>query len=166
MQKHNKGERGMKYTKICSVCNREQPTTAFHKNNTAKDGLDNRCKLCKSEQRKKDRDNNYFKEYTRTKKSECKRKGIDFDLTPEYLESIWTGVCAISGEDIYYGREGRGSDGSQHAHLDRHDPSKGYVEGNVNWIAGRLNRIKYNATEEELEMILKYMKGRSKYGTM
>jgi hypothetical protein len=44
------------------------------------------------------------------------------------------------------------------AHLDRINPEKGYVIGNVNWISGRANRIKYNATIYELESILSYMK--------
>ena len=48
--------------------------------------------------------------------------------------------------------------GSHHsAHLDRLDPNKGYVIDNVSWISGRANRIKYNATVEELRAIADWM---------
>lgn len=50
---------------------------------------------------------------------------------------------------------GRGSHHS--AHLDRLDPNKGYVIGNVSWISGRANRIKYNATVEELRAVADWM---------
>lgn len=43
------------------------------------------------------------------------------------------------------------------AHLDRLGPNKGYVIGNVSWISGRANRIKYNATVEELRAIADWM---------
>lgn len=91
----------------------------------------------------------------RTKKSECKRKGIEYNLTPEYLESIWTGVCPIFNVHIERASHGRGSHHS--AHLDRLDPNKGYVIGNVSWISGRANRIKYNATVEELRAVADWM---------
>lgn len=44
------------------------------------------------------------------------------------------------------------------ATLDRMDNSKGYVKGNVKVISYRANSIKRNATVEEMEKILKYMK--------
>ena len=37
-------------------------------------------------------------------------------------------------------------------------PDKGYVKGNVHWISRRANRIKSDATVEELEKIISYMK--------
>jgi len=144
-------------TKICSICKRVQPLTSYHKDTRRSDGRDNRCKLCKKEKAAKAREENYFLEYCRSKRGECKRKRIPFNITPEYLEDIWTGTCAITGKVIYYGKKGRGSDGVGHAHLDRLDPLAGYVEGNVAWVDGRINRIKYNATIEELESILSYL---------
>lgn len=44
------------------------------------------------------------------------------------------------------------------AELDRLIPDKGYVKGNVHWISRRANRIKSDATVEELEKIISYMK--------
>ena len=139
--------------KICIICNIEKPITEFHKNR--KETYDCRCKSCKSEIARTRRNEDYFKSYCSTKKAECKKKSYDFDLTPEYLQNIWTGVCPIFGIPIVYGQKGMGSHNS--AHLDRTDSSKGYVVGNVNWISGRANRIKYDATIEELRKIADWM---------
>lgn len=120
-------------------------------------GLDYRCKSCRKEEARVGRENNYFQHYCRGKKSECKTKGYDFDLTPEFLEEIWTGYCPIFGVEISRASEGRGSHNS--AHLDRIDSSKGYLIGNVSWISGRANRIKYDATAKELRSIADWMEG-------
>lgn len=137
--------------KTCRICKQTKAITEFHKNRLNTDGLDTRCKQCKKETAKRARENDYFKYYTRTKESECKRKGIPFNLTPEYLESIWTGICPIFNVELFRCSEGKGSHHS--AHLDRLVPAKGYVIGNVAWISGRANRIKLNATVEELRLI-------------
>ena len=43
------------------------------------------------------------------------------------------------------------------ASLDRFDPKKGYVEGNVVWILVRANEIKTNATIAEIVMVAHWM---------
>lgn len=139
----------------CRICKRILPDECFQKNKTNKTGLDYRCRECRSKEAKLRRQNNYFVEYCRGKRSQCKKKGLQFNLTPEYLESIWTGVCPIFGVEIHRASKGMGSHNS--AHLDRLDPSKGYVKGNVSWISGRANRIKYDATIEELRAIADWM---------
>lgn len=100
---------------------------------------------------------NRFHYSSQVKKSECKRKQIPFDLDGEYLESIWTDNCPILGLPLKkpFEESGRGSVST--AHLDRRDPDKGYVKGNVAWISGRANRIKYDATPHELQSILDWM---------
>ena len=143
----------------CRVCRQIKPLSCFHRASTNKLGHDYRCKTCKKKEANIRRFENYFMEYTRTKKSECKTKGIPFNLTPDYLENLWTGICPIFNCKIYYNHKGRGSYHINQAHLDRIDPSKGYIQGNVCWISGRANRIKYDATIEELENILAYLKG-------
>ena len=98
---------------------------------------------------------NPFKFKCSSKRQDCLKRSIPFDLTPEYLESIWTGKCAIlevevdilSHKDKLYAPQ-----------LDRVEPDKGYVEGNVVWLSRRANNIKGNATIEELAAVLKWMK--------
>ena len=144
--------------KTCKICQIEKDLNQFHKSKTGRCGRVAVCKPCRSSQTHEERKENYFVHYVRTKKSECKRKEIPFDLTPQYLEDLWTGVCPVFGTEMQYGMKGRGSDHLLSAHLDRIDPSKGYVVGNVCWISGRANRIKYDATIEELKQIINYMR--------
>ena len=141
--------------KRCILCGKLLPLEAFHKSASNKDGHDNRCKKCKSIMAHNKRESDYFRQYCITKKSECKHKNIPFDLDPEYLEEIWTGECPIFHVPLSKNHKGRGSTYS--AHLDRFDPHKGYVKGNVTWISGRANRIKYDATIEELKQIVSWM---------
>lgn len=97
--------------------------------------------------------------YSKVKASECRKKGLEFDLDGEYLESIWTDTCPILGLELKkpFEEPGRGSVST--AHLDRRDPALGYVRGNVTWLSGRANRIKYDATIEELQAVFNWMKG-------
>lgn len=43
------------------------------------------------------------------------------------------------------------------AHLDRIIPELGYIKGNVQWISGRANRIKYDASLDELRAIVAWL---------
>ena len=141
--------------KTCHICVKTKPLTDFQKSSTNADNRDNRCRQCKKAAYLKKRRENYFHYYCSGKRSECKSKNIPFNLTPDYLESIWTGTCPIYGYTLSRAAEGRGSCHS--AHLDRIDPNKGYIVGNVAWISGRANRIKYNATAQELRKIADWM---------
>jgi hypothetical protein len=88
------------------------------------------------------------------KKAECKLKGIDFDLTEDHLMSVWVDVCPILGVplDISAKKTDKYS-----PHLDRINPEKGYVVGNVQWLSGRANRLKNNITEDELRRLNKWL---------
>lgn len=141
----------------CIICKTYKEYKDFHKNTAHPTGLDCRCKDCKKQLASTNRTADYFTQYCITKKSECKTKGIHFNLTPEYLKQIWSGLCPIFNIKLEHNK-GRGSHHITSSHLDRLVPDLGYVIGNVSWISGRANRIKYNATIEELESILEYMK--------
>lgn len=89
-------------------------------------------------------------------RSRAKRKGWPFDI--ELSDVVVPSVCPALGLPIV---RGSGRPGPQSPTLDRMDSRKGYVKGNVNVISFRANSLKNNATVEELERILQWMKGRS-----
>lgn len=85
----------------------------------------------------------------------ARRKGIPFDLTVSDFTSI-PEVCPIFGISLVF-EVASGSRAHGVATLDRLDPSKGYVKGNVRIISHHANRLKNNASRPELEAILAYM---------
>ena len=87
-------------------------------------------------------------------KKRAKKRGLPFDLTIEELEV--PEKCPVLGLDL---KVGSSSSRDISPSLDRIVPELGYVKGNIRVISLRANRLKSDASIEELEAILKYMKG-------
>ena len=142
--------------KICKDCKVFKPPEDYYKNRR---GLHSVCKPCyikrNSGYQAKYRANNRFAIRVRSCKARAREKNLPFDLTTEYLESIWTDTCPAFGTpldiNIKKGEEG-------HAQLDRITPELGYVKGNVVWLSERANRIKDDATIEDLERLVAWLK--------
>lgn len=85
-------------------------------------------------------------------KHSAKHRGLMFDVSNEYLWELYISQgkkCKLSGLDIdFIGR-------TYSASLDRIDSSKGYIEGNVQWVHKDLNRIKWEFTQERFIEICK-----------
>lgn len=141
--------------KICRICKEEKSFNNFHKNKLNKDELDCRCKSCRKIESRLKYVQDPFKSLIRCKRCESKKKEIPFNLDIDYLRSIWTGICPIFNIPIEIGVEGCGSHRS--AQLDRVIPELGYIKGNVNYISGRANRIKYDASLAELKQIVYWL---------
>jgi hypothetical protein len=93
-----------------------------------------------------------------------KKRGLDFNLTEEYLNSIWTGTCPVFGTTITFKKNERGVQTPKHqkdfrgnASLDRIDNTKGYVIGNVRWVSLLANTMKCEATKGELEAFARWV---------
>ena len=69
-----------------------------------------------------------------------KSKKLPIDIDVEYLESIWTGYCSLSGLPIAI---------NDTASVDRINSSVGYLKGNVQWVHKVINRMKMDLPEEE-----------------
>jgi len=85
-------------------------------------------------------------------KSRSKKKNLEFNLTIEYLESIYpkNNMCPLLNIPLDWK--------SSYKHpstpsLDRIDSSKGYIKGNVQWVSWRANQLMSNATPDELLML-------------
>jgi len=110
----------------------------------------------------KEKKQEYNREYLKTNvemsmwhscKKRAKKRDLPFDLTIEDLEV--PEKCPILGLEL---KAGNDSSREISPSLDRIVPELGYVKGNIRVISLRANRLKSDASIEELEAILKYMK--------
>lgn len=161
-------------TKTCNTCNIEKEYCEFWKQKSNKDGLFGECKKCSSQRNVNwiDKNRIYAAKknniYTRKRrlhdpkkalffgaKYRAKRDGIDFSLNPD--DFTIPEFCPILGiplktkSGMVVQRKGNWHDDSPS--LERIDNTIGYVKENVVIVSVRANRIKSNASIEELNKI-------------
>lgn len=86
-------------------------------------------------------------------KARAKQQGEEFTIKLEDIKI--PEICPLLGIKMQY-NENLKQDNSYS--LDRIDSSKGYIPGNIWVVSLRANRIKNDATLEELELIVKNLK--------
>ena len=98
----------------------------------------------------------------RIKRSAFCRK-IELNITKEYLWDLFlkqNKKCALSGVDIVFIKKSNKTTAS----LDRIDSSKGYIEGNVQWVHKDINTMKWNhPTEYFIKMCQNVVNHNKKY---
>ena len=154
-QKHSTGLIGQIATKICCGCKKELPLDCFYRHSGRKDGLRSNCKICKKAAVRKWKEENIFYTYNQNAKDRARKKGVEFNLTGNYLKSIDRDVCPYFKIPIKFyplGR-GRGNTPVDSKSLDRIRPELGYVEGNVVWCSQGANQLLSNYTAETLMSI-------------
>lgn len=80
------------------------------------------------------------------------RRNIEFAISREYAWNLFltqNKKCALSGVELVFGIYARYKKTLQTASLDRIDNSKGYIEGNVQWVHKELNLMKLCHSQEE-----------------
>ena len=89
-----------------------------------------------------------------TARKRAKKNNIPFNLTEDYLKSIYPSdmICPVLGFEMSMGLDGNGWTDTSPS-LDRIIPEKGYVQGNVVVVSMRANTIKRDATPEELRKV-------------
>lgn len=102
-------------------------------------------------QQKQYRKNNPVKLLIMWARNKCKKRDIEFNLKEKDL--TYTGICPVFNIKLEMGGENLDNSPT----LDRIDPNKGYIAGNVQIICHLANRIKNNATEEQIKLILNYI---------
>lgn len=88
--------------------------------------------------------------------SYAKSRGLDCDLTAEYLDSLWNeqdGRCAYTNVKF--------QDAST-ASIDRVDSSKGYLKGNVQWVLPEVNIIKRDLSHDRFLELCSMITNRQK----
>ena len=121
-----------------------------NKEKIAKYRQDNKEKIVES--LKKYRQNNKEKLIVRWAKTRANKNNVPFDIDEDYIKKIWPkhNICPIFKIKLEQGNLDKTPS------LDRIIPKLGYVKGNVQIMSHKANRIKNNATFEELVIIGKY----------
>ena len=91
----------------------------------------------------------------------CRDRGLDIDITGtdglDYLVSIFPKdyICPALGIKMKWNDSPHVGDSPS---LDRLDPTKGYVKGNLAWISERANTMKHDANLAELKSLTQWLK--------
>jgi hypothetical protein len=143
----------------CASCKESLPIEQFHNDKTKHKCNYGKAYSCKSCQ------GSYFRQWRlkhpyeyvlqqviwRTNRYHGGTKECDLDI--DYLKQLdTTDICPILGIPMQWsaGSDGNGKRNQNGKSLDRIDSSQWYIKGNVQIISWRANKIKNNATFEEL----------------
>ena len=147
--------------KKCNKCLEQKQESDYHNGSI--------CKICVNKtrrekyangdsvrilaQKNKRRKEDPASELIRCAKHRSKLNNILFDL--QKSDVIIPDICPMLGIKLF---TGNGVLGDNSPTLDRIDSTLGYTKDNIQVISYRANRIKNDATVEELEKIVEYMK--------
>ena len=137
-------------TKMCSSCSKELTLSSFNMHS-------NQCKKCMSTASRQKRMRNPAMTTWERARARAKKSGIEFSITPEDVEAVWTNTCPIYQIPL---RTNEGKPGPDSHSLDRINNSKGYLPGNIAIVSMRFNTEKRNLSPELLRRMLAYMEGR------
>ena len=96
---------------------------------------------------------NIFQYRFTTARSRAYKRGLDFDITPEYLKTLYElqeSKCYYSGIPFTDSKDGLYS-----ISIDRIDSSKGYVKGNVVLAASIINSMKNDLSLKEFLTVVR-----------
>ena len=163
--------------KICQACNenkkfnqyrlvykkgvRETPTTRGW---TASDSSRRYswCKLCEVRRSSERYRKSPFAQMFYLTKKRSIEKNIPFDLDREFIKELYKKMpkkCPVLGIDLQYSDVGSKKYQTDNSpSLDRIDPKKGYTKDNVVIMSNLANRIKTDATADQIEKVWKFLK--------
>lgn len=143
--------------RTCTICGIVKPIDQFCKRG---DKVRHQCKACDAKRKREHYAENYKEALIRQAKKRAEQKKVPFNLLPEHIKI--PKKCPVLGIPIFRGK-GKAIDNSPN--IDRIIPERGYVANNVRVISAKANRIKSNATAEEIKLVwrdlLKIEKGKN-----
>ena len=109
------------------------------------------CRDCDNKYNKTLHKNSPEKRLYNLAKRRAKDKNLEFNLTKEYIKSIFPkdNKCPVTGKEFQYGLKNRDYAPS----IDKINPKKGYIIGNVVIISHKMNAFKSDI--EDIELIKK-----------
>lgn len=147
--------------KRCATCGQIKEYDLFQKNSQQKDGYSCYCKVCtkisskvKYEQNKENEEW-LLQKMLNASRARANRKNLEHTITLEQLKMLYPcdNKCPVFGFDLAWGHPKWSSPS-----LDRIDSSRGYTYENCQIISNKANMLKNDATLEELELLVNYLK--------
>lgn len=162
--------------KSCSVCKLVLPISEFHKDKGQKSGYKCKCKKCVravwdrykssdmydgrkqryADARKRLREDSPVRSWAKTTyynaTGRAKKYGLPIDISIKWLEANAVLECPLLEIPLVYNAE---KSLRNSASLDRKDSTMGYTKDNCRVISHLANRIKSNATVDEILLLAK-----------
>lgn len=130
------------YWKVICKCGRE----TWRSSNALVYNKTNSCKSCCKTINEQ---NTYILSYLRKVKNRAETSKFEFNIDANYIEQLYINQnkkCVLSGLDIIFRPNYMVSE--QTASLDRIDNTKGYIQGNVQWLHKDVNNMKHTFTQK------------------
>lgn len=144
------GEEWPENYRQCLKCKEIKSFDHFHKHSKCKFGVNSVCKNCRHiKSSNLHHKTPICQRLYNSAKSRATKKRLDFNLVPSDI--IIPDKCPVFKTKFVIGTQYAAS-------LDRINPDKGYIKGNIQVLSVRANLLKNNATIEELEQIIKFMR--------
>lgn len=135
--------------KRCGCCGHILPVSEFHRRDAVY--LASYCKPCGAASTRRYRSRSAEKRLYLSCKARAKRLGLPFEITREDI--IIPPRCPALGIPLI---ETTGARTAHTPSVDRLTPGLGYVPGNVRVVSWRANRLKSDASPEELSRLAVY----------
>ena len=141
--------------KRCKRCGMAKNVDQFPRDKRQIDGIGKWCKECHVEYRQANPVLVQTAHMVKKARQRAKDKELAFNIDNDFIRSIIPSHCPIFGTRLEWScnRGGAAHSLPNSPSLDRIDPLKGYVKGNVWIISNRANRIKNDASHEELKLV-------------
>ena len=155
------GHLSARYTKskLCVECTRASNRARNKHRNPDKIKEYNASEAARAA-RKKWRKNNpkryWASRASRAARLRAEKRGVPFDLTPEYVMSIMPDRCPVFGTELTYAVVSKNRDFAPS--IDRIHPEKGYVPGNVVVVSMRANLIKSKYGSKDIYKVAVWLK--------
>ena len=119
------------------------------------------CKLCEIQWSSEKYRLNPYRQIHYSAKKRALKKGVPFELTRDDLKEMYENmpsVCPVLGIKIEHSEIGLTKFQSNNSpSLDKIDPKKGYIKGNVMIISALANRIKTDASAKDIKKVYDFL---------
>jgi hypothetical protein len=164
--------------KRCYKCKKWKDVTLFNKSRNLSGGVAKQCRECYNKEEavikcNKSRNHRfkhsiengdisfYIKRRICTVKSRARKQNIEFNLDAAYLTSLWkkqNGLCFYSSIPMKNSMKQDGFQAWDGPSLDRIEPERGYVKGNVVWCIFGINSFKQSLGLNSFQNVTKSIK--------